>query len=43
MGISFFGYEDSIRCRDCWLAYYNERQALFKLKPGAVWEAFRRV
>jgi MoaA/NifB/PqqE/SkfB family radical SAM enzyme len=29
-------------CRDCWLAYYNERQALFKLKPGAVWEAVRR-
>jgi MoaA/NifB/PqqE/SkfB family radical SAM enzyme len=30
-------------CRDCWLAYYNERQALFKLKPGAVWEAVKRI
>jgi len=29
-------------CADCWLAFYNERTALFKLKPGAVWEAFRR-
>ncbi len=29
-------------CADCWLAYYNERTALFKLRPGAVWEAIRR-
>jgi MoaA/NifB/PqqE/SkfB family radical SAM enzyme len=29
-------------CADCWLAFYNERTALFKLRPGAVWEAIRR-
>ncbi len=29
-------------CADCWLAYYNERTALFRLKPRAVWEAVRR-
>jgi MoaA/NifB/PqqE/SkfB family radical SAM enzyme len=30
-------------CGDCWLAYYNERAALFTLHPGAIWEAIRRV
>lgn len=30
------------RCARCWLAYYNERNGLFKLRPSAVREAFRR-
>jgi MoaA/NifB/PqqE/SkfB family radical SAM enzyme len=29
-------------CARCWLAYYNERNALFKLRPSAVREALQR-
>ena len=29
-------------CGDCWSPYLNERKALFKLKPGALIEFFRR-
>jgi MoaA/NifB/PqqE/SkfB family radical SAM enzyme len=42
------GLEESLlhvqthRCARCWLAYYNERNALFKLRPSAVREVLRR-
>lgn len=29
-------------CGDCWSPYLNERKALFKLKPGALIEFFKR-
>ena len=29
-------------CGDCWLAYNNERMAMFSLKPEALWEVVRR-
>lgn len=29
-------------CGSCWRVYYNERQAVFGLRPSALWEVVRR-
>jgi MoaA/NifB/PqqE/SkfB family radical SAM enzyme len=42
------GLEESLRhvrkhnCGDCWRVHYNERKAVFGLRPSALWEVVRR-